>query len=171
MTQVRILLAHEHEVVRAGYRRLLKNTADLDVIAEAGSGDDAYSSYCEQHPDVVVMDLNLRGTDGPGAIRRILAHDNAARILVYSVHENEVMLNRALDMGVLGYISKRSASQVMIEAVRKVAAGKTYIGREMVPDLVKHIQSSRAGASRTCPPGHSAGRDQTVTTGDGGETA
>jgi len=142
MKRIRILLADDHEVVRAGYRRLLESTADLEVVAEAARGEQAYSGYCEQHPDVVVMDLTMPGIGGLETSRRILAHDNAARILVFSVHENEVMLNRALDMGVLGYISKRSASQVMIDAARKVAVGEMYIGQEMMPYLVKRKPSA-----------------------------
>lgn len=135
-------MADDHEVVRAGYRRLLESTAGLEVIAEAACGEEAYRFYCEQHPDVVVMDLTMPGIGGLETSRRILAHDNAARILVFSVHENEVMLNRALEMGVLGYISKRSASRVMIEAVPKVASGEIYIGQEMMPYLVKHKSSA-----------------------------
>jgi len=137
MDQIRILLADDHEVVRAGYRRLLENTSNLEVIDEVACGEDAYSRYCDLHPDVVVMDLTMPGMGGLEASRRILAHDNSAKILVFSVHENEVMLKRALDMGVLGYISKRSASRVMVEAVRKVAAGEMYVGQEMMPYLVK----------------------------------
>ena len=142
MGLISILLADDHVVVRAGYRRLLENTPDIEVIAEVASGEDAYSRYCEQHPDVVVMDLTMPGMGGLEASRRILAYDGSAKILVFSVHENEVMLNRALDLGVLGYISKRSASRVMIEAVRKVAAGEMYVGQEMMSHLVKRTTSS-----------------------------
>ena len=137
MDRIRVLLTDDHEVVRAGYRRLLENTPDITVIAEASDGEEAYRAYLEHHPDVVVMDLSMNGVGGVEASRRILARDGAARILVFSVHENEVFLNRALDAGVLGYISKRSASRVMIEAVRQVAAGKLYVGQEMLPFLLK----------------------------------
>lgn len=137
MNRIRVLLTDDHEVVRGGYRRLFESTPDIEVIAEADSGEQAYSCYYEHRPDVVVMDLTMPGMGGLEASRRILASDNSARILVFSVHENEVMLNRALDMGVQGYISKRSASQVMIEAVRQVAAGKLYIGQELMPYLLK----------------------------------
>ena len=78
----------------------------------------------------------MPGIGGLDASRRILARDHAARILVFSVHENEVFLNRALEQGILGYISKRSASRVMLEAVRTVARGELFVGQEMMPFLV-----------------------------------
>jgi len=136
MMAIRVLLTDDHEVVRAGFARLLESTADIDVIAEAGSGEDAYLEYFKHRPDVLVMDLTMPGIGGLEACRRILAKDPDARILIFSVHENEIMLERALDVGIKGYISKRSASQVMIQAVRQVAAGDVYIGQEMMPYLV-----------------------------------
>ena len=133
---IRVLLADDHEVVRAGYRRLLEATNDIEVAAEAESGEEAYGLYLAHEPDVVVMDLSMPGAGGLDTSRRILARDGDARILVFSVHENEVFLKRALDLGILGYISKRSASRVMVEAVRQVARGEPYVGQEMMPFLV-----------------------------------
>ena len=138
---IKVLLVDDHEVVRAGYRRLFDSTDDIEVVAEATNGEEAYTQYIEHNPTVVVMDLTMPGIGGLDASRRILARDSAARILVFSVHENEVFLNRALDQGILGYISKRSASRVMIEAVRQVAGGEPYIGQEMMPYLVKRKES------------------------------
>jgi len=134
---IKVFLVDDHEVVRAGYRRLLEATPGISVIAEASDGESAYKGFFDYQPDVLVMDLSMPGIGGLEASRRILAKDKSAKILVFSVYENEVYLSRALDMGVLGYISKRSASQVMIEAVRKVAAGEVYVGQEMMPYLVK----------------------------------
>ena len=135
--EVSVLLVDDHEVVRAGYRRLLESTDGISVVAEAESGEDAYTDYFKYHPDVLVMDLSMPGMGGLEASMRILAKDKSAKILVFSVHENEVFLQRALDAGILGYISKRSASQVMVDAVRQVATGELFVGQEMMPYLLK----------------------------------
>ncbi|MGD2083347.1 MAG: response regulator transcription factor [Chromatiales bacterium] len=141
MHLIRVLLCDDHEVVRAGYQRLLESTPDIRVVAQAASGEEAFRKYLEQRPDVVVMDLSMPGMGGLEASRRILSHDESAGILVFSVHENEVMLSRALDRGVRGYISKRSASRVMVEAVRQVAAGRMYVDQEMLPHLLSRRPS------------------------------
>lgn len=137
MPKIEVLLADDHEVVRAGYHRLLESNTDIRVIAEANSGEQAFKRYMQYRPDVTIMDLTMPGIGGLEASRLILAHDTDAKILIFSVHENEVLLSRALDTGVQGYISKRSASREMIDAVRKVAVGEMYIGQEMMPYLVK----------------------------------
>lgn len=141
MSVIRVLLCDDHEVVRAGYQRLFESTPDIRVAAQAASGEEACRKYLEHRPDVVVMDLSMPGMGGLEASRRILSHDPDAGILVFSVHENEVMVTRALDRGVRGYISKRSASRVMIEAVRRVADGRMYVGQEMLPHLLKRKPS------------------------------
>jgi two-component system invasion response regulator UvrY len=152
MMTIRVLLTDDHEVVRAGYTRLLESTSDINVIAEASSGEEACTNYFECRPDVLIMDLNMPGMGGLEACRRIRARDPNANILVFSVHENEVMLERALDAGIKGYISKRSASRVMIQAVRKVAAGDVYVGEEMMSHLVGQRKSEDGGQLKDLTP-------------------
>ena len=106
-------------------------------VLTAYDGVEALRLAREGHPDLIVLDLMLPGIDGLEASRKILAKDQNAKILIFSVYENEVYLTRSLDLGVLGYITKRSASKVMIEAVRQIATGKSYVGQEMMPYLVK----------------------------------
>lgn len=154
MNTINVLLVDDHEVVRAGYRRLLENTTDIRVIAEAHNGEEAYSRYIAYKPHVVIMDLSMPGIGGLEAIRKIMYRDKTAQILVFSVHESETFLSRALHEGVLGYITKRSAAKDMVEAVRQVARGKEFIGQEMQPYLSKiksNLSNTKAPVAELSP--------------------
>jgi two-component system invasion response regulator UvrY len=122
-----VMLVDDHAVVRTGFRLLLQETDDLRVVAEAGSGEEAIERYAGVQPDVVVMDLSMAGMGGIEAIRRILGHHPEARILALSAHADTSHPRRVLIAGALGYLSKRSAPEEMVEAVRTVAAGRGYI--------------------------------------------
>lgn len=133
--KVTILLVDDHELVRAGFRRLLEDGDKFTVVAEASSGEEAVQSYVKYAPDVVVMDISMPGIGGIGAIERIIARDSAARILVLSVHEDSVFTSRALQSGAKGFLPKRSAPEEMIKAIEQVAQGKMSID----PDIAQQI--------------------------------
>lgn len=135
---VRIMLVDDHAVVRAGYRVLLSQAAHLAVVVEAESGEQACQYYAEYRPDVIVMDLSLPGIGGLAAIRRIRARDEDARILVFSIHDEPAYVNRALDAGALGYISKASAPDILLEAVLKIAAGGIYVEPALAQRMAEH---------------------------------
>lgn len=127
MNEATILLVDDHELVRAGFRRLLEDGGNFKVIAEANSGEQAVIEYVKHKPDVVVMDISMPGIGGIGAVERIMVRDPDAYILILSVHEDSVFASRALQAGAKGFIPKRSAPEEMIKAVEQVAAGKTSI--------------------------------------------
>ncbi|MBO9468574.1 response regulator transcription factor [Endozoicomonas sp. G2_2] len=131
---IRVLLVDDHAVVRAGYGRLLKMAGDIEVVGEADSGERAYALCREQAFDVIVMDLSLPGMSGIEATRRICSRNPGTRILVFSVHEEEIFVRRALAAGATGYIGKRAVADVLIDAVRQVARGKRYIGAALVDE-------------------------------------
>jgi len=132
---IRILLVDDHAVVRVGYRTLLGDAPDLKVIAEAESGLAALRLFIENKPDVVVMDLSLPGIGGLEAIRRIVARDADARILVFSMHEDTIFVEQALQAGARGYITKSSAPTVLVEAVKRIAAGDVFLESEIAQRL------------------------------------
>lgn len=135
LNQKTVLLVDDHELVRAGFRRLLEDGDKFTVVAEAGSGEQAVKDFNQHHPDVVVMDISMPGIGGVGAIERIIAREPHAKILVLSVHEDSVFTTRAMQAGALGFIPKRSAPEEMLKAVEMVAAGKTCIAPEIAQQL------------------------------------
>lgn len=124
---IKVLLVDDHAVVRTGFRLLLQSQPDISVAAEAHSGEAACQMYAELTPDVVVMDLGMPGMGGLEALRRIRARNSAARILALSAHDDPMHARRALREGALGFLSKRSAPETLIEAIASVAAGRRYI--------------------------------------------
>ena len=127
MSQINVMLVDDLAVVRMGFKMLLESDADIKVVAEAESGEQAIQRYVEFKPHVVVMDITMPGIGGLEAIERILAKDNAAKILVLSAHEDSVHPKRVLNAGAMGYLTKRSAAEELIKAIRTVAAGKKYL--------------------------------------------
>ena len=134
-TKIRVMLVDDHAVVRVGFRMLLAAIGDIEVVAEADSGEVAYQRYPKVHPDVVIMDLSMPGMGGIDAVRRLLARDKTARVLVLSAHEDTAHPKRALQAGALGYLSKRTAPEALIEAVYAVAAGRSYLDAEIARKL------------------------------------
>jgi two-component system invasion response regulator UvrY len=123
---IRVMLVDDHALVRMGFRMLLSN-ASIEVAAEFDSGEQACAEYARVKPDVVVMDLSMQGMGGLEALRRLIAQDDKARVLVLSAHEDTAHPRRALRAGALGYLTKRSAPDALIHAVRAVAAGEAYV--------------------------------------------
>ncbi len=124
---IRVMLVDDHAVVRTGFRLLLQAQTDVSIVAEAESGEVACQKYLELTPDVVVLDLAMPGMGGLEALRRIRAHHPQARVLALSAHDDPMHARRALREGALGFLSKRSAPEALIDAVTTVGAGRRYI--------------------------------------------
>jgi two-component system invasion response regulator UvrY len=132
---IQVLLVDDHAVVRTGFRLLLQSQPDIKVVAEAQSGEAACQIYAELTPDVVVMDLGMPGMGGLEALRRICARNSDARVLALSAHDDPMHARRALREGALGFLSKRSAPEALIEAIASVAAGRRYIDPNLAQKL------------------------------------
>lgn len=135
MTNITVMLVDDHAVVREGYRRLLEKTEGIQVVCEAADADQAQAQFSKFDPDIVVMDLALTGASGIEATRRILGQRPGARVLIFSMYEDLIYVTRALEAGARGYVTKASAPEVLVEAVRAVAAGREFLSREVAQAL------------------------------------
>jgi DNA-binding NarL/FixJ family response regulator len=132
---VSVLLVDDHAVVREGYRRLLERASELTVVGEAASAAEAYRLFTQLVPDVVVMDISLPDVSGIEAMRRLLLRERLAKVLVFSIHEEAIFPDRAFRAGARGYITKASAPEVLVEAVRAVARGERFLS----PDIARSV--------------------------------
>lgn len=131
MPAIRVMLVDDHAVVRMGFKLLLQGAEDIEVVAEAESGEEAIKRYAEIKPDVVVMDISMPGIGGLEAVTRLLAKDPAAKVLILSAHEDSSHPKRLLKAGAVGYLSKRSAAEELIQAIHQVATGKTFLDSKL----------------------------------------
>ena len=127
MAKINVLLVDDHSVVRMGFKMLIENESDMAVICEAESGELGITAYKEHKPSIVIMDITMPGMGGLDAIERIIAFDKKAKILVLSAHEDSVHPKRSLSAGALGYLTKRSAAEELIKAIRSVNSGTKYL--------------------------------------------
>lgn len=130
--KIKIVLVDDHLVVRAGFKMLLAAGDSVEVIGEAERGEQAIQLYQELQPDMLVMDLSMPGIGGLETIRRIIQRDSEARILVFSVHHEQVYVSRALAAGAQGYITKNSAPGILAEAIAAIMSGQQYVERGLV---------------------------------------
>ena len=131
---MRILIVEDHPIVRAGLRRLLSSDPQIEIW-EAANGKEALSIFKTRRPDLVILDLNLPGVGGLEVIGRLNVEDPAVRILVLSVHDNALYVTRAMQAGATGYASKSAPPDEILEAVKRVAAGRPYIEQSIAQEL------------------------------------
>src|SRR5215210_6476955 len=124
---IRIVLADDHLVVRAGLKALLGATKDIEVVGEATNGRDAIALVARLKPHVAVLDLDMPQLDGAGATRELVASNSDTRVLILTMHDEDEYLVSLLEAGAAGYLVKNAADRELADAVRAVAAGDTYV--------------------------------------------
>lgn len=132
---IRIFLLDDHALVRTGYRMTLQGQVDMEVIGEAGSGEEALPVIRRLKPDVVLCDLHLPGISGMEVTERLVKSGSESKVVIVSVQEDGPMPKRLLEAGARGYVGKACDAQELFRAIRDVARGKRYVGGEIAQKL------------------------------------
>jgi two-component system, NarL family, invasion response regulator UvrY len=144
---IRVVLVDDHELVRTGFRMILAAEADIEVVGEAGTGEEGIELTRRLKPDVVLMDVNLPGISGIEATERLARGGEAMRVIVVTMQDQQPFPKRLLEVGASGYLSKGCAAVELIAAVRSVARGDRYISTAIARLLALESLSPRRDAS------------------------
>jgi len=144
---IKVLLADDHGIVRAGLRRLIEESGDIEVVAEAADGKEALLKAEEQSPDVAVIDISMPGVDGLEVVTRLHSLRPEMPILVLTMHEEEQYVIRAVSAGAMGYVTKRSAPEELVRAIRKVYEGGRHLSEAASEALAFRVARGAGGGS------------------------
>ena len=144
---IKVLLADDHSIVRAGLRRIVEESGDMEVVAEADDGREAIQLVQKTDPDVAVIDISMPGLDGLEVISQLQARQPKLPILVLTMHEEGQYVVRAVQAGAMGYITKQSAPEQLVKAIRKVHAGQRYLTDEAAETLALRVARGSDGQS------------------------
>lgn len=136
---IRILIADDHPLIRQGIKQILELEEDMTVVAQAGNGDEAVRMAQETKPDIILMDINMPDINGIQAISRLKELDIPSKIIVLTIHEDREYLVKTLQLGADGYILKDADAQMLMEAIRNVHNGQSFIQPSMTKQLVNEF--------------------------------
>jgi len=139
MDKIRILIADDHSMVRQGLKQILELEEDISVIALATNGNEAVKLAKEHRPDIILMDINMPGTNGLQAIGELKLEKFPSKIIVLTIHEDREYLFKTLQMGAEGYVLKDAEPSVLIDAIRNVFRGQSFIQSNMTKELVREF--------------------------------
>jgi len=140
-----VQLVDDHAVVREGIRAVLESHPDMSVSVESASGEEGYSHYFMEHPDVVILDIAMPGEGGFSMLHRLMHRDPGAKVLVLTMYDDALMAIKAMEAGALGFLTKGVRPGLIIEAVRKVVAGEVFIENSMAQKMALHRVSRGQG--------------------------
>ena len=145
VAMIRLLLVDDHAIVRAGYRSLLAKQPGLVIVGEAADGIDAYAQFKETEPDVVIMDLSLPGQSGLEVLARMRQRRADAKGLVFTMHQDPIYAIQATRAGALGYVTKSSAPEVLVQAIYQVHQGQRTLSADIAQALaLEKLNGDRA---------------------------
>jgi len=146
--EIRLLVVDDHNLVREGVIRLLAEVPGFHVVGEARNGMEAVQVNKEKFPDIIVMDISMPMLNGLDAAERILKDNSRARVIILSMHCDDITVTRALKIGVSGFLLKTAAGEELVEAVRMVSQKKTYLSPEVSARMMNISQSAEPPANK-----------------------
>jgi DNA-binding NarL/FixJ family response regulator len=148
---IRVVLADDHVLIRAGLRALLHSLQNIEVIAEASDGHEAVEVIARHQPDVVIMDIGMPGLNGVDSTRRIVKQFPGTRVVILSMHANEEYVGRALEAGAMGYLLKGAEPAELELVFKAVMRGETYLSPSIAKHLVQDYLSHRKEKTQPLP--------------------
>jgi DNA-binding NarL/FixJ family response regulator len=142
---IKVILADDHSIVRAGLRRIVEESGDMEVVAEACDGREALRQVEQYKPDVAVIDISMPGLDGLEVVSRLGSRYPDLPVLILTMHEEGQYVVRAIEAGAMGYLTKQSAPEQLVIAIRKVINGSRYVTDEAAEALALRIARGRKG--------------------------
>ena len=136
---IKVLMVDDHIMVREGIKRIIDDTKDIDIVAEAASGEEALKALNNIGVDIVLLDISMPGKNGIQTLKEIKKHNPTMKVLMLSMHAEEQYAMRAIKAGASGYLTKDSASDKLVTAIRKIEQGRKHISPEVAELLVTDI--------------------------------
>jgi two-component system, NarL family, response regulator NreC len=137
-SQIRVLIADDHAILRSGLRMLIDSQHDMTVVGEAQDGDEAIQIAKKMSPNIVILDVTMPERGGLNTIHEILKQNPTARVLLLTMHEELAYVRTALAAGAAGYVLKRSVDADLLSAIRAVHRGRTYVDAELASEMIQH---------------------------------
>ena len=144
---IKVLLADDHSIVREGLRRIVEESDDMEVVAEAADGKEAIHHILKSQPDVAVIDISMPEIDGLEVLQQLQPEYPELPILILTMHEEQQYAVRAIEAGARGYITKKSAPEQLVKAIQKVYAGSRYLSEEAAEALALRVAKGKSGQS------------------------
>ena len=139
-----VLIVEDHPVMRRGIRDILGEMPDCTICGEAADAPDAFKQILEKKPDLAIIDISLHQGNGLELVKQVRAADEHVKLLVLSMHDDEIFAERAIRAGALGYLNKSAASTKLVEAVQRVLAGKVYLSVGTADTFLRRLSAGRA---------------------------